>query len=228
MATRIVRIRQGSAVPLPASCEAVFHLRQLPAFLHQLRLCFGSFVPHLSFLLIQILQDLYPARTTREKKGKVEWLSEKSKNFFRRLNPYKNVRVEAGLYKPRFAAGGKKRKKKRRGHAAPGTIQLEFFQQKLSIREISFHRNLFLHRVAGRYVSITVICFLPLENTKDRIYRMPESVRISGYRPWLSRIKNNRGGTKNPVPILRQHETDPTQAPLESAPQWCACVPMAR
>jgi hypothetical protein len=71
MATRIVRVRQGGAVPLPASREAVFHLRQLPAFLHQLRLCFGSFVPHLSFLLIQILQDLYPARTTREKTAKL-------------------------------------------------------------------------------------------------------------------------------------------------------------
>jgi hypothetical protein len=82
MATRIVRVRKGGTVPLPASREAVFHLRQLPAFLHHLRLCFGSFVPHLSFLLIQILQELYPARTTREKNGKVEWLSEKSINFF--------------------------------------------------------------------------------------------------------------------------------------------------
>ena len=71
----------------------------------------------------------------------------KIKKFFsRRLNPYKNVRVEAGLYKPRFAAGGKKRKKKRRGHAAPG--YLLFIRKQKNSRHVAGERsfnNQFVH-----------------------------------------------------------------------------------
>ena len=101
----------------------------------------------------------------------------KIKKFFsRRLNPYKNVRVEAGLYKPRFAASGKKRKKKRRGHAAPTILQLKLnYEPKYNASKIGVYK-------AIRFINTNYTVF----SCFQQVYRSDCLIFIGVYGRFLS------------------------------------------